>query len=131
MEFGHRQTNIGSHRCGDLFRIVAPTNFQLVINLKIAKALGLDVSLQLQQCADGVIECSGANPLLAQSGHRSDLPQCSLLTQNDIQAMAGFKARRRLSLDYNSVGHHDGGSRRCTRFIPASPFQSTFIKTLS
>jgi hypothetical protein len=56
MEFGHCQTNMGSHCCGDLFRIAAPTNFELVIYLKIAKALGLDVSLQLQQCTDEVIE---------------------------------------------------------------------------
>jgi putative ABC transport system substrate-binding protein len=42
-------------KAGDL-PVQAPTKYQLVINLKAAKALGLDVSLQLQQRADEVIE---------------------------------------------------------------------------
>jgi putative ABC transport system substrate-binding protein len=42
-------------KAGDI-PVEQPTKFDLIINLKTAKALGLDVPLHLQQLADEVIE---------------------------------------------------------------------------
>ena len=36
--------------------VQAPTKYELVLNLKTAKALGINVPLQIQQLADVVIE---------------------------------------------------------------------------
>jgi len=50
------QVNASMQMIGKCMPVQAPTKYQLVINLKTAKALGLTVPVSMQQLADEVIE---------------------------------------------------------------------------
>jgi putative tryptophan/tyrosine transport system substrate-binding protein len=67
LSYGPDRIDMYRHAAGYVDRILkgekpadmpvqAPTKYQLVINLKTARALGLDVPVLLQQIADEVVE---------------------------------------------------------------------------